>query len=128
MKPTCGKLQTEQQQAEQQLDEVRLEVKSEKLEAAKTEAKAAFVAKVDSLFSSGKLKEFEHRNEDLQKHIQKLEEETVQREGQHTKQIQKMKNVYEQQYRKLSEFTDFDKRDFLYMEKLIPTIKFCVIL
>lgn len=42
-------LQTEQQQAEQQLDEVRQEVKSEKLEAAKTEAKAAFVAKVGSL-------------------------------------------------------------------------------
>ena len=38
-------LQTEQQQAEQQLDKVRQEVKSEKLEAAKTEAKAAFVAK-----------------------------------------------------------------------------------
>lgn len=33
-------LQTEQQQAKQQLDEVRQEVKSEKLEAAKTEAKA----------------------------------------------------------------------------------------
>ena len=43
-------LQTEQQQAEQQLDEVRQDVKSEKLEAAKTEAKAAFVAKVGSLF------------------------------------------------------------------------------
>ena len=41
-------LQTEQQQAEQQLGEVRQEVKSEKLEAAKTEAKAAFVAKVGS--------------------------------------------------------------------------------
>ena len=38
-------LQTEQQQAEQQLDEVRKEIKSEKLEAAKTEAKAALVAR-----------------------------------------------------------------------------------
>ena len=59
-------LQTKQQQAEQQLDEVRQEVKSEKLEDAKTEAKAAFVAKVGSLFGGGKLKEVEHRNEDLQ--------------------------------------------------------------
>ena len=67
-------LQTEQQQAEQQLDEVRQEVKSEKLDAAKTEAKAAFVAKVDSLFGGGKLKEFEHRNEDLQNRIKELEE------------------------------------------------------
>lgn len=117
-------LQTEQQQAEQQLDEVRQEVKSEKLEAAKTEAKAAFVAKVGSLFGGGKLKEFKHRNEDLQKRIQELEEEAIQREEQHVKQMQEMKNAYERQYRKLSEFTDFVKRYFPYVEKLMPTIKF----
>ena len=117
-------LQTEQQQAEQQLDEVRQEVKSEKLEAAKTEAKAAFVAKVGSLFGGGKLKEFEHRNEDLQKRIQELEEKAIQREEQHVKQMQEMKNAYERQYRKLSEFTDFVKRYFPYVEKLMPTIKF----
>ena len=117
-------LQTEQQQAEQQLDKVRQEVKSEKLEAAKTEAKAAFVAKVGSLFGGGKLKEFEHRNEDLQKRIQELEEKAIQREEQHSKQIQEMKNAYERQYRKLSEFTDFVKRYFPYVEKLMPTIKF----
>ncbi len=113
-----------QQQVEQQLDEVRQGVKSEKLEAIKKEAKVAFVAKVGFLFDSGKLKEFEHRNEDLQKRIQEFKEEAVQREGQHTKQIQEMKNVYEQQYRKLSEFTDFVKRYFPYVEKLMPTIKF----
>ena len=45
-------LQVEQRQAERQLDEVRKEIKSEKLEAAKTEAKAALVAKVGSLFAS----------------------------------------------------------------------------
>ena len=117
-------LQTEQQQAEQQLDEVRQEVKSEKLEAAKTEAKAAFVAKVGSLFGGGKLKEFEHRNEDLQNRIKELEEEAVQREVQHAKQIQEMKNAYEQQHRKLSEFTDFVKRYFPYVEKLIPVVNF----
>lgn len=117
-------LQTEQQQAEQQLDEVRQEVKSEKLEAAKTEAKAAFVAKVGSLFGGGKLKEFEHRNEDLQKRIQELEEEAIQREEQHVKQMQEMKNAYERQYLKLSKFTDFVKRYFPYVEKLMPTIKF----
>ena len=118
------KVQTEQRQAEWQLDEVRKEIKSEKLEAAKTEAKAAFVAKVGSLFGGGKLKEFEHRNEDLQKRIQELEEEAIQREKQHSKQIQEMKNAYERQYRKLSEFTDFVKRYFPYVEKLMPTIKF----
>ena len=117
-------LQDEQRQAEQQLDEVRKDIKSEKLEAAKTEAKAALVAKVGSLFGGGKLKEFEHRNEDLQKRIQELEEEAIQREEQHSEQIQEMKNAYERQYRKLSEFTDFVKRYFPYVEKLMPTIKF----
>lgn len=100
----------------------------EKLEAAKMEAKTAFVSKVGSLFGSGKQKEFEQRNEDLQNRIKELEEEAVQREVQHAKQIQEMKNAYEQQYRKLSEFTDFVKRYFPYVEKLMPTIKFCVIL
>ncbi len=59
-------LQTEQQQAERQLDEVRKEIKLEKLEAAKTEAKAALVAKVGSLLGSGKLKELEADNRTLQ--------------------------------------------------------------
>ena len=117
-------LQTKQQQAEQQLDEVRQEVKSEKLEVAKTEAKAAFVAKVGSLFGGGKLKEFEHRNEDLQKRIQELENEARQRERQQAKQIQEIRNAYEQQHRKLSEFTDFVRRYFPYVEKLMPVINF----
>lgn len=39
-------LQTEQRQAERQLNEVKKDIKSEKLEAAKTEVKAALVAKV----------------------------------------------------------------------------------
>ena len=127
LKRQTGELEANMRQLQtkqQQLDEVRKEIKSEKLEAAKTEAKAAFVAKVGSLFGGGKLKEFEHKNEDLQKRIQELEEEAVQREVQHAKQIQEMKNAYEQQHRKLSEFTDFVKRYFPYVEKLMPTIKF----
>lgn len=117
-------LKTERQQAEQKLDEVKKKIKSEKLEAAKTEAKAALVAKVGSLLGGRKLKEFEHRNEDLQSRIKELEEEAIQREEQHIKQMQKMKKAYEQQHHKLSEFTDFVKRYFPYVEKLIPTIKF----
>lgn len=87
------------------------------------EAKAAFVAKVGSLFGSGKLKVFEHRNEDLQSRMQELEEVLL-REEQYSKQIQEMKKAYEQKYRKLSDFTDFFKHYFPYVEKLIPTIKF----
>ena len=112
------------QNSNRQSNSLTKEVKSEKLEAAKTEAKAAFVAKVGSIFGGGKLKEFERMNEDLQNRIKELEEEAVQREVQHAKQIQEMKNAYEQQHRKLSEFTDFVKRYFPYVEKLMPTIKF----
>lgn len=38
--------------------------------------------------------------------------------------MQEMKSAYEQQNRKLSEFVDFVKRYFPYVEKRIPTIKF----
>ena len=124
LKANLQQLQTEHQRAERQFDEVRKEIKSEKLEAAKTEAKTALVAKVSSLLGSGKLKEFERRNEDLQSRIKELEEEAIQREEQHTKQMQEMKKAYEQQHHKLLEFTDFVKRYFPYVEKLIPTIKF----
>jgi hypothetical protein len=48
--------------------------------------------------------------------MQELEEEAVQREEQHAKQMQEMKKAYEQ-HRKLSEFTDFVKRYFPYVEK-----------
>lgn len=74
------------------------------------------------------MKALKRRNEDLQDRILELEEEIQQREHQHAKQIQEMKNAYEQQHRKLSEFTDFVKRYFPYVEKLMPTINFCVIL
>ena len=117
-------LQTEKRQTERQLDEVRKEIKSEQLEVAKTEAKTALVAKGDSLLGSGKLKELEHRNEYLQSRIKELEEESIQREKQYTKQMQEIKEAYVQQYRRLSEFTDFIKRYFPYVEKLMPTIKF----
>ena len=62
-------LQTEHQRAERQLDEVRKEIRSEKLEAAKTEAKAALVARVGSLLGSGKLKELEADNRTLQNEV-----------------------------------------------------------
>lgn len=38
--------------------------------------------------------------------------------------MQEIKNAYKQQNRKLSEFVDFVKRYFQYLEKLMPTIMF----
>ena len=77
-------LQTEQRQAERQLDEVRKEIKSEKLEAAKTEAKTALVARVGSLLGSGKLKELEADNRTLQGEVAARDEsiELLQRQMQ----------------------------------------------
>ena len=79
---------------------------------------------VGSLFGSGKMKSLERRNEDLQDRILELEYEALQRERQQAEQIQEIRNAYEQQHRKLSDFVDFVKRYFPYVEKLMPTIKF----
>ena len=73
-------LQTEQRQAERQLDEVRKEIKSEKLEVAKTEAKTALVAKVGSLWGSGKLKGLED------KHRRELSDEEAEHQKERTRQ------------------------------------------
>lgn len=90
-------LQTEQRQAEQQLDEVKQEIKSEKLEAAKTEAKTALVAKVGSLFGSGKLKELEADNHALQSEvaardesIELLQAQMQRQQEEHSRQLMEM--------------------------------------
>jgi len=87
-------LQTEQRQAEWQLDEVRKEIKSEKLEAAKTEAKAALVAKVGYLLGSGKLKELEADNRTLQgevaardESIELLQQQMQRQQEEHSRQL-----------------------------------------
>lgn len=66
----------------------------------------------------------EWQNAALQNRICDLENEAQQHEERQAKQIQEIKNAYEQQNRKLSEFVDLVKCHFPYVEKLIPTIKF----
>lgn len=94
-------LQTEQQQAELQLDEVRKEIKSEKLEAVKTEAKAAFVTKVGSLFDGGKLKMLETDNLAPQheitiraESIKMLQAQIQRQQEEHQRTIRLLKNDY----------------------------------
>ena len=111
-------LQTEQQQAEQQLDEVRKEIRSEKLEAAKTEAKTALVAKVGSLLGSNKLKE---EREGLQQRISVLEnqnEELIQH-------IKTMELEHREERIKFNEYMYKIQRYFTHVEKLLPLIDFC---
>ena len=66
----------------------------------------------------------ERENRDLHERIFELEEEARQREMQQTKHIQEITAAYEQRHRKLSEFTDFVKRYFPCVEKLMSMINF----
>lgn len=111
-------------EAEQELKQAKKEVQTEKLKGAAATAATNIAESVGSLFGGGKMKSLERRNEDLQDRILELEDEARQRERQQAEQIQEIRNAYEQQHRKLSEFTDFVRRYFPYVEKRIPTIKF----
>ena len=117
------RLQEQKAEAEQELKRAKKEVQTEKLKGAATTAATNIAESVGSLFGSGKKKSLERRNEDLQDRILELEDEARQRERQ-VKQMQDMKSAYEQQNRKLSEFVDFVKRYFPYVEEMMPTIKF----
>ncbi len=118
------RLQEQKAEAEQELKRAKKEVQTEKLKGVVTTAATNIAESVGSLFGGGKKKSLERRNEDLQDRILELEEEARQREQQQAEQIQEIRNAYEQQHRMLSEFTDFVKRYFPYVEKLIPVINF----
>lgn len=118
------RLQEQKAEAEQELKQAKKEVQTEKLKGAATTAATNIAESVGSLFGSGKKKSLERRNEDLQDRILEFEDEARQRERQQAKQIQEIRNAYEQQNSKLSEFVDFVKRYFPYVEKLIPVINF----
>lgn len=119
-----AQLQDRREAVQEELKQAKKEVQTEKLKGAATTAATNIAESVGSLFGSSKVKTLEMENTALQNHIIKLEEEARQREEQQAKQMQEMKSAYEQQNRKLSEFVDFVKRYFPYVEKLMPTIKF----
>ena len=111
-------LQTEHQQAERQLDEVRKDIKSEKLKAAKSEAKTALVAKVGSLLGSNKLKA---EREELQLRISALESQNEEL----VRHIETMEREHREERTKFSEYMNKIQRYFPYVEKLLPLIDFC---
>ena len=111
-------LQTKRQQAKLELDEVRKEIKSEKLEAAKTEAKAALVAKVGSLLGSNKLKA---EREVLQQRMSALESQNEEL----VRHIETMKREHMEECTKFNEYMDKIQRYFPHVEKLLPLIDFC---
>lgn len=117
-------LQEKKTKAQEELRQVKAEIRTDKFKSAATDTATALASSVGSLFGSGKMKSLERRNEDLQNRIFELEDEARQRERQQAKQIQEIRNAYEQQHRKLSEFADFVRRYFPYVEKLMPIINF----
>lgn len=117
-------LQEKKAEAQEELRQVKAEIRTDKLKNAATDTATALASSVGSLFGSGRMKSLERRNEDLQDRIFELEDEARQRERQQAEQIQEIRNTYEQQHRKLSEFMDFVKRYFPYVEKLMPVINF----
>ena len=117
-------LQQRKETTQEELKRAKKEVQTEKLKGAATTAATNIAESFGSFFGGGKMKALERRNDDLQDRILELEEEARQREQQQTKQIQEIKTAYEQQNSKLSEFVDFVKCYFPYVEKLMPTIKF----
>ena len=123
LRTDIGQLQDSKETVQEELRRAKKDVQTEKLKGAATTAATNIAESVGSLFGSNKAKTLERENTALQNRISELEKESKQRELQQTKQMQEMKSAYEQQNRKLSEFVDFVKHYFPYVEKLMPTIK-----
>lgn len=119
-----GQLQDRKEAAKEELRQAKKEVQTEKLKGAATTAATNIAESVGSLFGSNKVKTLERENRDLHGRVSELEEEARQREQQQAKHIQEITDAYKQRHRMLSEFTDFVRRYFPYVEKLMPTINF----
>ena len=85
-------LQCEKDEAEKQLKQVKKEIKSDRLEAVKTEAKTAITAKVGSFWGCGEIKELKQENRQLYKEVA-TREESIEK-------LQTMMQEQQKQYRK----------------------------
>ena len=115
-------LQNEQQQAEQRLDEVRKDIKSEKLEAAKT-----LVARVGSFLGSGKLKELEADNRTLQGEIaarddsiELLQQQMERQQEEHDRQLMELQA---QHRREMADKEAEHQREVSFLKSIIQKAK-----
>ena len=101
------KRQKEQQVslAEQELRQVKSEIRTDKLKSVATDAATAIASGVGSLFGSGKLKELERTNEDLHqeiaerdKGIDNLKNQMQQMKEQYSKQIRNLQVIHNQEF------------------------------
>ena len=90
--------------AEQELKQVKSEIRTDKLKSVATDAATAIASGVGSLFGSGKLKELEHNNAELQLEIVKrdksfddLKVRMQQMQEQHGKQIRNLQGIHNQE-------------------------------
>ena len=90
--------------AEQELKQVKSEIRTDKLKSAATDAATAIACGVGSLFGSGKLKDLEQANEKLRQEIVKrdkgidaLKAKMQQMQEQHGKQIRNLQGIHNQE-------------------------------
>ena len=130
--------------AEQELRQVKSEIRTDKLKSVATDAATAIASGVGSLFGSGKLKELERTNEDLHqeiaerdKGIDTLKIQMQEMQERHGKQIRNLQSIHNQELeakdREISRLnTLLEKafkwfpmlREMLRMEKLCAVIGF----
>ena len=90
--------------AEQELKQVKAEIRTDKLKSVATDAATAIASGVGSLFGSGKLKDLEQSNENLRheiakrdKGIDELKAKMQQMQEQHGKQIRNIQGIHNQE-------------------------------
>ena len=90
--------------AEQELKQVKAEIRTDKLKSVATDAATAIASGVGSLFGSGKLKDLEQSNENLRheiakrdKGIDELKAKMQQMQEQHSKQIRNLQGIHNQE-------------------------------
>ena len=90
--------------AEQELRQVKSEIRTDKLKSAATDAATAIASGVGSLFGSGKLKDLEQTNEKLRQEIAKrdkgideLKDKMQQMQEQYGKQIRNLQGIHNQE-------------------------------
>ena len=81
------RLQEEKAEAEQELKQVKSEIRTDKLKSVATDAATALASGVSSLFGSGKMKSLERKNEDLRDEIA-IRDETIEQLQTNIKQMQ----------------------------------------
>ena len=128
--------------AEQELKQVKSEIRTDKLKSAATDAATAIASGVGSLFGSGKLKELEHANEKLQDevskrdtNIEKLQSQIQQMQKQHDTQIHNLREMHrqeldmkEKELSRLARIIDKAFRWFPMFREMLRMEKFCATL